>query len=307
MHNIFQRIYPCKKCQTKRKEKKLPKGFRKCIRCRKTLNSSEFDENKSYCKECLHKLKVFRTKRKFKIIFELFNGECLNCGINLVWLPSFIFHHLDPQIKTKIWTQVVGKPFNEILDWINKDKIIPLCRNCHELITTKYFEDYRHLILRPNIFTFNKTQLESLFDNESDSPKVKFELKKWIRKRYIIEKLFNGECIACKNVHIFKNLPALTFHHRDPSKKEKKLSELLNLPCKELYEIIIKEDIVCLCGNCHSLLHSDYLLNIEHALENIISKASIETLRLRISQMVFTLNENMNSFKHTKTKIENLF
>jgi len=309
--NIMRRKYPCQKCrEEQRKEEKRIKlsiGYKECIRCKKVLHPSKFGEDRSYCKKCLLKLRVTRTIKKFKIIHEFFDGSCISCGLDLIWLPSFIFHHPYPDLKTAEWADIVDKPYKKIIEWVKNDKVFPLCRNCHELITTKYFEEFKDLILNPNLYLYSKNQRIDALRNRTNSIKIRFELKKWIRKRYIIEELFNGECIACKKVNIFNNLPALTFHHRDPSKKQNKLTNLLNLSCKKLYAIIIQEDIICLCGNCHSLIHSDYFFHIESALENLISNSSVKNVKLRLFQILNTLNEKVNSFRYTTIRIEDLF
>jgi predicted Zn-ribbon and HTH transcriptional regulator len=311
MENISRREFSCNKCkENQRKEGKLKKfsmGYKKCIKCRKILHFSKFYENRSYCEECLLKQRSFRMRRKFKIIYEVFNGVCDECGIDLVWLPAFVFHHPNRQLKTEEWAGIIASPYNKIIEWVKHDKVLPLCRNCHELISTKYFDDFRHIILRKNISILDKANINTVLNAEINSPKLKFELKKWLRKRYIIERIFNGVCAGCENVNVFSNLPALTFHHRDPSKKKTKISNLLNLSCEKLNEIIIGEEIICLCGNCHSLIHSNYLTYLEPTLEKIISEPAILTFKLRISKIFSSLNENIKCFRYKAITIKNLF
>jgi len=49
--------------------------------------------------------------------------------------------------------------------------------------------------------------------------RIKYRIKKWIKKRIIIEILYNGACIGCRNIRSNDKLPALDFHHRNPKIK----------------------------------------------------------------------------------------
>jgi len=48
---------------------------------------------------------------------------------------------------------------------------------------------------------------------------IRGKIKRWIRKKKIIEELYNGRCTKCEQIGIEK-LPVLHFHHLDPSRKK---------------------------------------------------------------------------------------
>lgn len=48
---------------------------------------------------------------------------------------------------------------------------------------------------------------------------------------------------------------ALQFHHRDPTEKKAKPSELINVSWDRLWAEVAKCDVVC--ANCHAIIHAE--------------------------------------------------
>ena len=89
--------------------------------------------------------------------------------------------------------------------------------------------------------------------NANNAEKRKKQIRD--RKKYLREWVSsykaNLKCKNCEENHI----SCLEFHHKDPSKKEGSLSDLIarGFSIKKLKEEIKKCD--CLCSNCHRKLH----------------------------------------------------
>jgi hypothetical protein len=70
-------------------------------------------------------------------------------------------------------------------------------------------------------------------------------------KNYVISKM--TPCIRCGFFHP----AAMDFHHKDPSTKDKGVSELAR--CGHALHRLIEEieKCECICSNCHRILHSE--------------------------------------------------
>ena len=119
-----------------------------------------------------------------------------------------------------------------------------------------------------------------------------YRIKKWIKKRIIIEILYNGACIGCRNIRINDKLPALDFHHRNPKIKEFKWEKLSKFPIYNIITILKNEYCVCLCKNCHSLIHS---INFEQFIDEIFEKENALVIEL-VEESYLKLKENINNF-----------
>lgn len=101
---------------------------------------------------------------------------------------------------------------------------------------------------------------------------LKIQVKKFVRKRFVLEQLYNGQCVGCGKITIYDNLPALEIHHRNEELKTfAKWQEIANLDCEDILKLLINEDCVCLCSNCHVFIHSKY----HNLIDEIISHESL--------------------------------
>ena len=156
--NINQRKFPCPECG--RNERGIPyydkdKKIRECSWCHQILPFSAAD------------LKVIRKfRKKFRLISEHFNGKCHSCGVDLtlVLLPSTHFHHPHPELKSATWHTIRGKKYNEILKWAIRDRVVPLCANCHLNQQSKIVNLFEGLIYKRDIFQKNAEQIDKLID-----------------------------------------------------------------------------------------------------------------------------------------------
>jgi len=69
-------------------------------------------------------------------------------------------------------------------------------------------------------------------------------------KEYVMSKM--TPCVKCGFFHP----AAMDFHHKDPSTKDKGISELVR--CGYATQRIVEEieKCICLCSNCHRILHA---------------------------------------------------
>ena len=271
-------------------------NYKKCSKCNENLSLNQFEKYggqrgkkeglqsyRTICKECRVKSKTLRLlKKKYKIILQYFNGVCCECGTNLSLLPSFEFHHPDPKLKTISWRKISGKSYKEIINWIKHDKVIALCGNCHAKKQATNFIIAEKLILEKNLFNKTAIKINNLvreFTNTiplnkrpyRKNSKLNYIIKKWIRKRYVIENLFKGRCVGCGKIIVDDNLPSGHLHHLKPKilKIKSKWDDIAHLDCEEIIKIIRKEKCVFLCSNCHTLIETEFDELVDKITDNV--------------------------------------
>ena len=245
-------------------------------------------------------LRISIYKKKFRLLFELknpncefkipgftmdsFKGNCARkeCKVDFSRLPAMEFHHLVSNVKEFTWNKIYSIKYSILKGMLEIDKTIPICRNCHEFFSKKLFSDFKDIILKEDMF-FNKEgqirtaeEIDTILNNlinfhpkyldrakilKQTKESIKFQIKGWLKKRAVIEQLFQGKCQGCNEMTVEGNLPALTFHHLNPNIKKSKWAELLpSLTISQLAKGIIEEGCTCLCANCHAIIESKYYL-----------------------------------------------
>ena len=204
------------------------------------------------------------------------------------------------------------------------EKVIVLCKNCHVKEGSTIFEEFKELINQQDLFKKIPEEIDKFLDNtiikhpksqkrlKKDKlykPRMKYVIKKLIKKRYIIEKLFNGECIGCGEITVENNLPSLGFHHKSASKKEKviKWDFISKYKLNKIADLLIKEDCTCLCTSCHVLIHS---INFEKFIEEILGER-YSNLTNKVRSLYKEIFNNIHNYKiigdGIKKEINNLF
>jgi len=135
--------------------------------------------------------------------------------------------------------------------------------------------------------------------NSNQRSKIKYNVITWIKKRYIIEQLYHGKCVGCGRIKIMDNLPAYDFHHKN-SKLEKTSGSIwrriLTKQVTTIIELLIKEECVALCSNCHRLVHATHFnSNVDNILDGQFSKVA------KISYSNIT--SNIRKFKFIQTDV----
>jgi hypothetical protein len=325
---INQRKYPCPECGLNKREIPLcdiKKKIRQCSWCKRILPFSKFDSAaavrrekggaqsyKSICRKCEKDLKLIRKfKKKRRLISEHFNGKCHNCGVVLtsVLLPSTHFHHPHPKLKSATWHKMRRKKYIEILKWAKRDKVVPLCSNCHLKQQSKIVKLFADLIYKRDIFQKTPEQIDELIDlSIAQNPKTrnlkgykkwkkKTAIKQWLRKRYIVEQSNDGICIGCGRVNVLNNLPAFVINHLDPSIKESGWLDLHNLDCEQIISILIKEKCIWLCSNCHWISHSIFHKLARYILKDFFPKDYIKMVVHKLQRESNQIITRVHNFK----------
>lgn len=247
-----------------------------CRRCNQTKSIKEFEmymsyanniaktRFESYCKSCRLEYKQVRAlTNKSNIIRNIYGGKfgekCPDCNTTIAKLPAFDFHHPNKELKTGRmnfhgnWKNTLKR-----LEW---EKAVPSCRNCHLEKQSKFYNKYKELIDRKNKFESSLEGIEAKLYNQiykkypGIGHKEGHQIKSWMSKRIVVERLYNGGCIGCDE----KNLSTLQFHHRDKEKKTfQKYDRLRYTTLEKIEKKLIQDDTVCLCGNCHRMITSKY-------------------------------------------------
>lgn len=295
--------------------------FKKCSRCNKELPIDQFERysgergrtnlrssRNSNCKNCRSETRLRNLlKKKKNIINTVFNGKCCECDIGILFLPSLEFHHQNPALKTTVWTHIKHNSISNIKNWIKREKVVVLCSNCHEMKKEKYFRDFRKLILSDDLFDNTSEDIDEMINIAINShPKysflkdykrnIKIQIKKYIRKRYMLNKLFGGVCIGCNKTNVFNFLPILELHHLSPEEVITKSNwvDLANDRCDLIINQIIKEKCICLCSNCHILVRSKLINYVEDIFKDPLTKANFIKNYNTIISNIQTFNYPMN-------------
>jgi len=300
------------KIKNPRRNKLYNDGERKeCGECHEIKSHKYFRKRKgrlrSICEDCRKKLHAINNfKKQIKIITLLFDERCHNCHSGLQILPAMEFHHMNPHSKNYSWRDLRGRNIDVIIRIIKNENLQVLCKNCHACEEVTNFDKYKEIIISERLSINNAGEIDEIIYNEIRSnikyrsdyhkgaqhrARIKYRIKKWIKKRLVIEILYNGSCIGCGNINIEEKLPALEFHHRNPNKKEFKWEHLSKYPINNIINILKNEDCICLCKNCHSLVHS---INFEQFYSEIFEKDT-STINL-VEEKYFILKENINNF-----------
>jgi hypothetical protein len=113
---------------------------------------------------------------------------------------------------------------------------------------------------------------------------------RWIKKRSIINQVFNGKCVGCGEITTENNLAALNFHH-STKKKSNKWKIMRQRKFDEIIKWLKEDKCVCLCGNCHSMIHNIVFVKYSKI---IFKKGNIKS---KIDNKVEEIRNNIKNFK----------
>jgi len=307
---------------TKITEQSSTMSIKECSRCHITKSSNEFRRINEYltkiCKACQNELNKIRdNKNKSRIILEYFNGKCYKCDTDISMLPALDFHHLDTRSKTISYWKLKGRSYNIILTNLTNENVTVLCANCHILENATLFKTFKKFILDTNIYKNSPNDFErkvnNVIENHLNSKKsiprnpkykadIKHKIKIWIKKRFIIEQIYGGNCIGCRSISIQDNLPSFNFHHllMDIKKKGNSWRDIRRLSVEEIVEILYQENCICLCANCHRMQHN---INFKKNYKYILNKNLVEKTNLILKQ----IRNNIDNFKLKSLSLKNPF
>ena len=89
----------------------------------------------------------------------------------------------------------------------------------------------------------------------------------------------------------------MIFHHVKKSLKNKsKWQDLQDQDCDTILHSLIDEQCVCLCSNCHSIIHSNYVSNFRSIFKNILSNQEILNLKAKLRDLTYKIKKMISSF-----------
>jgi hypothetical protein len=297
------------------KEKKL----KQCSHCSEILPFKEFSyithRGKKRLRHICNKCKNISSKKQYAIskmktkLFLLENlGNACICKKDMIEiLPAISFHHPTDK-KSYTWSEGKEKGENQeiILNKLKSDHTVPLCENCHRLETASLFRKYNKLILLEKLFNNSAEDIIALIENQikhEDSVNktyIRKYLKRWIRKRYIIEKIFEGKCNCCGET-VKNNLPAFAMHHLERNEESSRWKDISDNDCEEIFNIIFNEKIIFICANCHRIVHSVFHQYVEEILENY-SNEYVKKIRKKANERYNELKSILEAFRYKLEK-----
>ena len=247
---------------------------RECVRCHRILPNNQFriidkriNKRGSICTKCENELVPIRHNRiKLRLIIDIFGLENVKCfdpycemKAKIKLLPTLEFQHKYPKKKDFNISKLIGKlSYEKLYNLVlkNKENIIILCRNCHNRFHATLYLKYENLIIDKRIFDKESWEIRDLLTNNVH-PNDRTEIKKWLRKRDILEQLFMGKCIGCGKITVLNNLPSLILHHLIRALKSKVDNRIYYREnYEEIINLIKSEKCVSLCHNCHAMVEA---------------------------------------------------
>ncbi len=169
-----------------------------------------------------------------------------------------------------------------------------LCSNCHEKEQSTIFHDFKNFIYGEELFANTFNEIKSLIDKILKKRGLKRQSKSkvlaWIKKRYVIDYFYNSECTSCGKSCNSESLPIFAFHHTSMIKTSE-WSIMKSKNIEEIIEWLKKDKCVCLCANCHKILHST--LYIKYA--DIILNS--DDLQFKLVEEIQKMKKNIKNFK----------
>ena len=259
------------------------------------------------------KISIRSLRKEYRLLIELndglYGGQCSNpsCNTDFKRLPAFDFHHEDPKIKTTTWNEIMHRNYDWIKNTLEAQKVKPICKNCHLPDDAKIFNAFKGIILKNDLFTYSSKNLNSILNvavsrfikeniTNYTAASLKFEVKRWIKKRSVIEQVFNGKCISCGE----SRLPSLQAHHTNQDLKVHKwgdVSRKWNIK-KLINDFIIEEECVCLCGNCHAMINTK---NFKNNVKEVLGEKYVQEVKADY----YKINKAIKNYTNRIKKIKN--
>ena len=258
--------------------------------------------------------RIVSSKLKLYVIKNIYNGkyfkngkgkcsECLKEGLilntDISRLTAMEFHHPSGKKEYdftalelyQIFSKNQSNPhiLKELIDLLESEEVELLCRNHHRILHNKYYSFFKYLISWENIFSLPAEEIYMLIiasinnfhltKNQSQNTKrnIRNAIVRKLKKRFIIERFYGEYCHTCGEFSIKKHLSAFHYHHKNENTKTVDASEIYDLSCPEIIQILEQEQGGYFCSNCHSVLHYknhipllDKIYNDNNLMKNIL-------------------------------------
>ncbi len=235
---------------------------------------------------------IIGSRIQLYIIKNIYNGkynisgksqcpECLKAGFiintSILRLRALQFNHIKgnkiysytTRTFYNLFIESRGDPYflSNLICQMEAEKVELLCTNHHNLFHAKYNKIFRYLINYKELFSLKpisihliiRESVNSFYKNKK-SPEFKKRVREAIiidlKRKYIIDKVNCCVCPICNEFNTTEHLPSFHGHHFDESKKTNDTSYFfrLELSCQKIVEILKKETVGFICGNCHATI-----------------------------------------------------
>ncbi len=265
----------------------------------KLPNKQRYKRDAIYRKIVGYKLKLF-------VIKTIYNGRyykngkckcprCLKEGLNINTdekrLTALEFHHSTDEKENlfssdnlyNIFAENRSNPnfLRDLIELMESEKVILVCRNHHRsLFHSEYYNYFKYIINKEELFSFSaelihiiiRTCIENFYLTKNLSTKTKRairrSIKRYIKKRYILETFYGKFCPTCEEFNIKENHSIFSFHHNDDNSKTIEAIDLYDLPCSEIIRILEQEKGGYLCANCHTIIHYKHIHILDKIYDN---------------------------------------
>ncbi len=292
-----------------------------------------FDGGKEYRHEDYEK--IVGNKLKVFVMKNIYNGkyfkagklkcpECLKerfvLNTDITRLDALEFHHDSDKKETQftagalynLFTKNRSDPnvLEEIVRIVELEDVKLICRNHHHILHDRYFNYFSYLITWEEILSLPVELIHILIKvsvenfpltknwTKIDKKRVRGNIIKYLKKRFIIEHFFGNYCPTCMEFQTKKHLPAFHFNHADDNIKNVNASDLYGqYSCSEIVAILEREKGGYLCSNCHSVIHYKKL----HLLNEIYED---KKLVRRIKEDFDSIYRNFKLIHNNKSIVE---
>lgn len=221
--------------------------------------------------------------------------DCLNEGfiINTTFprIRSKEFHHEDIRIEGyearelfSLFVNDRGNPYflQDLIKKMEDESVVLKCGSHHSIVSSIYFNYFKKLISWENIP--DEFPYKDIFDlpaeiinilvmicveelsfpdlnelsNHYSIYGIRGQIVYFLKKRYIIDRIYGGVCPCCGEFNTRDHLPSFEFNHlNDFTMNKRKVPNLYLSPCSKLVKELEKEVGAFICRNCHFVIHND--------------------------------------------------
>ncbi len=230
------------------------------------------------------KIKLYVVQHIYNgLYFKDKKGQCPKCreqgfklNRDLSRLMALEFHHSGDEKEYEYTAMKLANLFENSLGDLNflenlihkmeSEHVELICNNHHTIYHSSYFNIFKHLINWDQIFTLDSIQIHLLIRLSARSYSIKRKcsrkevkgmrnaIESFLKKRYILELLYDGVCPICREFNIRDHLPAFDFHHFDESRKSLEAAFLFrsDISCSDIVKKLEAERGGYICRNCHT-------------------------------------------------------
>jgi len=188
------------------------------------------------------------------------------------------------------------KNWEKTMHILEIEKVTILCRNCHTKERSNTYNKYENIIQGGKFdINYSNEEINNYLNEKLSQPirnNVLNQILFHVKKRVVINSLYDGKCVGCGEITTLNNLPSLNIYHRErPNHDNARLwIKIRKMEPKQIEAELRNKNCVILCGNCHQMIDSIQFKN-QH--EKVIKSEYWN----QIKSYFETLEKNVNNFE----------